>query len=227
MDNRNNIDLDSIRDAVYELEGLLELARLREDKTSELIPLMKMRLQHINSLFSGSKDGPEQQDAEASVPEPAEEWPVLEEIRASEETRAPEETSAEDGIPVDYDSYGEYTVAGEEDTVKEEMTVSISGDAPVEVAEEAEINRGRVSVTQPAAKTAAKPAFCINDRFRFRRELFHNSDAEFSAAMDLVATMDSYEEAEEYFLSDLGWNGEDEAVIDFMAIIEKYFGTNN
>ena len=70
---------------------------------------------------------------------------------------------------------------------------------------------------------APKPAFCINDRFRFRRELFNNSDSAFNSAMDLVATMDDYEEAEDYFIGDLGWDLEKPEVMDFMAIIRNYF----
>ena len=68
-----------------------------------------------------------------------------------------------------------------------------------------------------------KPAFCLNDRFSFRRELFANSDAEFSSAMNMIAAMESYEEAEEYFIDQLGWDMENQEVVDFMEIIRGYF----
>ena len=79
-------------------------------------------------------------------------------------------------------------------------------------------------VKQSEPKVAqAKPAFTLNDRFRFRRELFNNSDAEYSSAMDLIAAMESYEEAEEYFLDNLGWSLENPDVKDFMDILQNYF----
>ncbi|MDE5868887.1 MAG: hypothetical protein K2H18_01530, partial [Muribaculaceae bacterium] len=45
------IDIESVKDAVYELEGLLELAELRDDKLTALLPLMRNKLDIINSLF--------------------------------------------------------------------------------------------------------------------------------------------------------------------------------
>jgi len=73
-------------------------------------------------------------------------------------------------------------------------------------------------------KKAVKPAFCLNDRFRFRRSIFGGSDADFNAAMDNIATLDSYEEAEEIFYGDMELNPEDPDVVDFMNIIKDYFG---
>ncbi len=75
-----------------------------------------------------------------------------------------------------------------------------------------------------ADKKAVKPAFCLNDRFRFRRSIFGGSDADFNAAMDYIATLDSYEEAEEMFYGDMDLNPESPDVIDFMNIIKEYFG---
>lgn len=66
-------------------------------------------------------------------------------------------------------------------------------------------------------------AFSINDRFRFRRELFANSDVEMNDALDLVATMGSVDEAEEYFYNDLGWDKDSQEVQDFMQVIKNHF----
>ena len=68
-----------------------------------------------------------------------------------------------------------------------------------------------------------KRVFTINDRFRFRRELFGNSDVEMNDAINLVEAMQSYAEAEEYFYDMLNWNRESPEVIDFMAIIRNHF----
>lgn len=65
--------------------------------------------------------------------------------------------------------------------------------------------------------------FSINDKYRFRKELFSNSDVEFNNTLALVASMDSYEEAENYFLNELGWNSGNPAIMDFFQKLKKYF----
>ncbi len=65
--------------------------------------------------------------------------------------------------------------------------------------------------------------FTINDRYRFKRDLFNSSDADFNTSLALVASMDSYEEAEAYFLGDLQWQPQREEVIDFLEILKNYF----
>lgn len=66
-------------------------------------------------------------------------------------------------------------------------------------------------------------ALSLNDRFRFKRELFSNSDVELNNALDLVNAMQGYAEAEEYFLSDLGWDQDNEDVADFMGLVRRHF----
>ncbi len=68
-----------------------------------------------------------------------------------------------------------------------------------------------------------RKAFSVNDKFRFRRELFSNSDTEMTDTLNLVEAMSSYSEAEEYFFTDLQWDPDLTEVSDFMAIIRKHF----
>ena len=42
--------------------------------------------------------------------------------------------------------------------------------------------------------------------------------------MDHLATLDSYDEAEAFFIGDMALDPEDPDVIDFMNIIKEYFG---
>lgn len=89
------------------------------------------------------------------------------------------------------------------------------------------------SYTLTSEKTSPKPhkiveprgklVFTINDRYRFKRDLFCNSDADFNTTLALVASMDSYDEAEDYFLGELQWNPQREEVIDFLEILKNYF----
>lgn len=66
-------------------------------------------------------------------------------------------------------------------------------------------------------------AFTLNDKFRFRRELFRNSQAEFDETLEIVSAMNSLAEAEEYFYEDLCWNPENEDVKAFMEVVAKHF----
>jgi len=65
--------------------------------------------------------------------------------------------------------------------------------------------------------------FTLNDKFRFRRELFGNSEIEFSDALNTVGAMRSMSEAEDYFYNDLGWNPEIDEVKEFMELLHQYF----
>ncbi len=148
-------EIKNLKDKIYELEGLLELAQLREDKIEELTPLILSRL----SLLQ-----PEAAPIPKSQPEPA---------------AAP----TPDPAPV-------------------------------------------IAVERPERSEREKPAapiFCLNDRFRFRKTLFGGSEAEFADAMKTIAEMDSYEEAEQYFLDSYNWDPEDPEVIDFLDILSIYY----
>ena len=68
-----------------------------------------------------------------------------------------------------------------------------------------------------------RKAFSLNDHFRFRRELFSNSEPDMTDTLNLVETMESFQEAEEYFYNDMGWDPENMDVADFMNIIKKHF----
>lgn len=63
----------------------------------------------------------------------------------------------------------------------------------------------------------------VNDKFRFRRELFPNSDVDLADALQVASQMSTPEEIEDYFYNDLCFNPEDEVVKDFMRIVTKRF----
>lgn len=77
---------------------------------------------------------------------------------------------------------------------------------------------------QQAASCFAK-AFSVNDKYRFIREIFGNSAAEFNNAIDMVGAMKSLDEAYDYFLNDLGWDADNEAVSDYLVIVANHFNS--
>ncbi|MCM1164118.1 MAG: hypothetical protein NC339_07715 [Muribaculaceae bacterium] len=66
-------------------------------------------------------------------------------------------------------------------------------------------------------------AFTLNDKYRFCRELFHGSEADFTDTLDVISAMSSFDEAEEYFYDDLCWDPDNEDVKAFMEIVKRHF----
>lgn len=64
-------------------------------------------------------------------------------------------------------------------------------------------------------------AFTLNDRFRFRRELFEGNDSDFSDTLTILSGMDSYAEAADYLYNDMMWDANNASVSDFMAILAQ------
>lgn len=189
------IEINKLKDVIYETEGLLEIISLRPEKLSDISPLIRKHLQDAIEIFESI---PSSSENVASEQYPLDsENTEIQIIDDSGETFASEESNievnAEQKPPVE-DEIAEVPV--KEDTVEEEP----------------ETNR-----------PTDKPAFCLNDRFRFRRAIFGGSEQEFNQAMDDVAAMSDYDEAEEYFLGYRGLDAEDEDVADFMSIIRAYF----
>lgn len=68
-----------------------------------------------------------------------------------------------------------------------------------------------------------RKAFSLNDRFRFRRELFGGNEDKMNKAITDLNDIHSYEESVTYLNNELKWNIEDEAVADFLKLLEKRF----
>lgn len=237
-------EIKDLKDKIYEIEGLLELAQLREDKISELEPLIRERISALNNNcdselpLMGEENEPD--NMSMAIEEEIEETqPELEEMEElEEEYDEPEEDEEKTEYPKVAPAYPQPTGVFTE-LFEENDTVSVSREAddlelpeieePTGLEDVVEYEIGEDEFEKKPERiighnvNSSKPAFTLNDRFRFRRELFGNSDAEYSSAMDLIASMEGYEEAEEYFLDELGWSLENPEVKDFMDIIQKYF----
>lgn len=68
-----------------------------------------------------------------------------------------------------------------------------------------------------------RKAFSLNDRFRFRRELFGGNEDRMNKAITDLNEIHTYEDSVTYLNNDLQWNIEDEAVADFIKLLEKRF----
>lgn len=77
-------------------------------------------------------------------------------------------------------------------------------------------------LSQREARNLRK-AFTLNDKFRFRRELFGNDDRKFAQTLDTIQGMSTFAEAEDYIKENTDWDMTDTNVADFMSIIQNHF----
>ena len=235
-----------IKDA-FELEGLLLLADSRGEEASQLlIDAIREKAESLASAAAsleisgggeveedsnlsdfctgGERSGDDSCIAAAEDEETPEE--VEESVPESEEEAAtPEEAEEQPVVPDDevlLESDGDFMeeqedegAADEEPSGENTTSEDVAGDGGEGITLDEAFIRGK--------SKDLHSAFSLNDMFRFRRELFGNSAADMSDAIELVSAMSSYQEAEDYFYNDLGWDSGSEEVEEFMTIIRNHF----
>lgn len=68
-----------------------------------------------------------------------------------------------------------------------------------------------------------KKAFSLNDRFRFKRELFNGNEELMNETISALNLLQSYSDSISYIQDHFQWNQEDDATIDFIKLLEKRF----
>ncbi|MGN1258403.1 MAG: hypothetical protein ACI4T0_05775 [Candidatus Limisoma sp.] len=241
-------EIKSMLREVLELEGLLMVADSRGDETPDAVfTLIKEKIEQLREYTSCLPDVAvdEQVDEQEPVVEPEDETEYVLEAEPEEEIEP--EIEAEPEIEVEPEPELEEELEAEpepeqevvaEPEIEEEPELEVELEPEIvpeiEAEPEPEIIKN-VDETAPEAIITLdeafirnkakdlKSAFSLNDTFRFRRELFGNSAADMNDAIDLVNAMNSYEEAEDYFINDLGWDAESDEVGEFMEIIRNHF----
>ncbi len=230
----------------YELEGLLLLADNRGADTPEYVfTAIGEKLDRLQMLL-GEREGDEGEetqedacmvendvaDAVSEEPEPEPEEDVAEvtaeqvadgeydnEQEPMVELVLDDEPTAEPTAEPDAETPN---VADETEDVEAEDNIEEETEANEKASDDSEPLRLDEKLQRSRSKDL-KSAFSLNDTFRFRRELFGNSAAEMTDALHMVEAMHSFDEAEDYFYGDLGWDRESDDVKEFMAIIKNHF----
>lgn len=226
----------------YELEGLLLLVDNRGADTPEYVfTAIGEKLDRLQMLL-GEREGDEGEemqedacmvendvaDAGSEEPEPEPEEDVAEvtaEQVADGEYDNEQEPMVElvlDDEPTAEPDAETPNVADETEDVEAEDNIEEETEANEKASDDSEPLRLDEKLQRSRSKDL-KSAFSLNDTFRFRRELFGNSAAEMTDALHMVEAMHSFDEAEDYFYGDLGWDRESDDVKEFMAIIKNHF----
>lgn len=188
----NMTDIEHILRMSLEIEGLLKVLRDRDS-----IEARDMLREKVNRYTSAITDY-----LNAS---PAEAHEVAMEVEAKGEDLLREANA----IEVKDQEAQETEVEPEADAAEEAVRKELEKDNTAHVEP--------IAAGEPNAKLLK--AFTLNDRFRFRRELFGGDDADFTETLKLLADMDSYADACDYLYNDMMWDSSDPNVADFMAIV--------
>ena len=139
------------------------------------------------------------------------------------ETEVAAEPMIEEETESEYEETKNETIESHDTTASDTEEVN---EETYEIIEETPSGNEPIRLDEKLARQYSRDlrkAFSLNDRFRFRRELFGNSGAEMNDTLNLVEAMLNREEACDYFYHDLQWDRDNPEVIDFMAIIDKHF----
>ena len=246
MDN----SLETLLKQVLELEGLLLIAEKRGDDVPNLVfDMIKQKAAAIGEL-AGVAASDNKQGIDA-LPDDEPDDDITVEFVDDEETASADEPVAEaHSAPVAAEP--EPVVAPEPSVVQPEPApeptpVSEPESTPVSEPEPVEAPTPAPEEVEPEAETEEfepdpddqpltldealhrdmtkdlRQAFSLNDRYRYRRELFGNSDSVMNETLNLIEAMHSFDEAEDYFYNDLQWEHDSPEVADFMVIIKNHF----
>ncbi|MBR1804092.1 MAG: hypothetical protein IJ775_04220 [Muribaculaceae bacterium] len=212
-----DIAISKILSHVYELEGLLLVADKHGSDTPAIVyERIREHARNLHEMASllEMPEPAEVQPAAAAVEETVLEPPAFNPpVNEPEPIDEPEHDSDDAPMPTPDDEPREvFTFDMPEPADK---TLSSSEPALTGMRVDEKLQR--------SMSKDLRRAFSVNDRFRFRRELFGNSEAEFVDAINMVESMHSYSEATDYFLDDLGWDENVPEVDEFLNIVRHHF----
>ena len=243
-------EIKSMLREVLELEGLLMVADSRGDETPDAVfTLIREKVEQLRAVCDClpeelSEDAEDEElPVEPLADVPAEETPVeetlveepIKEEIVDVEPEPEIEPEVEEVIEIEEEPEPEIEVVPEpeieeepapepvEEVPEPEEVPEIEEEIEEEIADEP-VEEKTITLDEAFIRNKAKDlksAFSLNDTFRF--QLFGNSAADMNDAIDLVNAMNSYDEAEDYFINDLGWDAESDEVREFMEIIRNHF----
>lgn len=231
-----------------EIEGLLRVIENRD--TSFARELLSERVSAFNELyksFSGITDSkpadapteivepedsvePEQPAAVADVEESATvEVAVAEQVSDDNEEEVSSDNVDEDApSDLENDEDQAVTVEGACTDEPSDTTVPASNDSKPNVSTNKSDEPLRVDelLSRREAQDLRR-AFTLNDKFRYRRELFNSNDVLFAETLNTLSEMQTLDEALDYLYNTLGWNPDDDNVKDFVLTVTNHFATKS
>lgn len=190
-------DPKQLMDRCLEIEGLLALLIQRGDKVPD----------HLYHLLNEKAEYLVKGVADLSVPYARPELAVADEA-ISESVIYEEDADAD---------------ISEGDVAENDLTASDESDPELVKSEEVSVPKVETQTEVKNINDHQPVRLSLNDKFRFRRELFNFSDEEMDETLDVISNMNSGDEVDEYLFNDLCWDPENDVVKDFMSIVKARF----
>jgi hypothetical protein len=208
------MDIQKLIQLNVEIEGLLRIIAARESDDAK--QLLFSKYAEFKTIFEQEN---QETEAKTEAPTQSDVQPITEivtEVEA-EPQASPSQTIAEVLTPSEQaqPELSSSTVSQQYQSNDLTTAEEIAASRPNEM-------RVDEMLTRREARDLRK-AFTLNDKFRFRRELFANNDAQFAETLNILSAMKNMEEAVEYMSDDLGWNMDSDEVKDFVNIISNHF----
>lgn len=77
--------------------------------------------------------------------------------------------------------------------------------------------------TPPTQSSQRNLRFPINERIRFARELFNGNQQEFDSTLRFIEPLNDWEDVEDYFYGELGWDPVKNEVGEFMSLLRHLY----
>lgn len=199
------MQMNELKDKVYELEGLLELLALRPDKSDDLRHLIEGRIKDIDVLWAGMSGMKPETPVKGEGLTAKSEEIVEDAPEIVEETPQEPEEQALYNVPEDLD----------------DMDVSMTDTEPEEKMVQDLSDKFEAPASAPAIRPV--PALCLNDRYRFIRVIAGGDRVRFDGMLHHISELTDYESARDYVLSQSHADTEDPEVLDFLEILQQYY----
>ena len=95
--------------------------------------------------------------------------------------------------------------------------------APVRTADPIAVAAAQAAPIAHVPNQKILKAFTLNDKFRFRRELFGGDDRAFEDTLAILADMPSYDDACDFIYNDMMLDEKNPDVADFMAVLKECY----
>lgn len=235
--------IESMLEKAIEIEGLIRIIR-------DGNPLPEIYQMLINKTSDLAEEALKMQPSDFCILESNEKETDASETESTEnefhESENPEQTSVvtpsveiefqdiekdveeESGIEIEEES--EEEIPEEDDIILDLDLDYVQEDEQPKTPDSTTQQKNAVATEQPKLTDTIKkkesrlrPAFSLNDRFLYSRELFEGNMKMFDSTLDFLEGIEEYSIIEDYFYSELEWDPENRYVASFMDILRPHF----
>lgn len=224
-----------------EIEGLLHVIENRD--TSFARELLSERVSAFNELYKSFSCITDNKPADVSTENIVPEQPVAvadEEECATVEVAVDEQVSEdnedvssdndEENAPSDLEKDEDQSITLEEACTDESFDTTVPASNYSKPYDSTNKSDEPLRVDELLSRREAQDlrrAFTLNDKFRYRRELFNSNDMLFAETLNTLSEMQTLDEALDYLYNTLGWNPDDDNVKDFVLTVTNHFATKS